>query len=151
MRKILECLSILNGCSSQIWSEALHWGSSSRQKSHLHIKLCSFIRFLITWKTTISHIKRNNLTINAVERILKCMEMQPHGLIHTCLQNLGDFLSGIPEGLAFPGKSWSHIRECKRKGACGLQQISSHFPPHTASPTPHNHTLHIGSEDNIWP
>lgn len=60
----------------------------------------------------------------------------------TCihLQNSREYLSAIPEGLAFPGKSWSHIRELE--GACGLQQISSHFPACFVSNAPQPHTTY---------
>lgn len=52
-----------------------------------------------------------------------------------------DYLSAIPQGLAFPRKSWSHIRGSE--GACGLQQISSHFPTYSVSNAHRPHSLNV--------
>lgn len=69
--------------------------------------------------------------------------MQAHTLIqvpNTRSQNFGECLSAIPEGLVFARKSSSHIRDSK--GACGLQQISTHFPTHSISSAPQPHTTY---------
>ncbi len=88
----------------------------TRKKNHLCDTVCCALSFVVTLphslesrslSTVSSHIKGETIT-------LRYAKIQAHALIHTRntrSQNSGDHLSAIPEGLAFPRKSWSHIRE----------------------------------------
>lgn len=77
------------------------------------------------------HIKERDKFNNNVATSRPRTHSHSQRTIEKKKKNSGDYLSAIPQGLAFPRKPCSHIRGSE--GACGLQQISSHFPTYSVS------------------
>lgn len=142
MRKILECLSIFNVCSSQMWSAASHQGVPPVRKVTCTLNFVLSFASLSPGKTTISHIKRNDRTINGAERI-----PQMHGNAATwtpshMLAKLRRLLRRYPRR---PCISWEvlepHQRMQKRKGGLWAATDLLSFPPAyciSNAPQPHS-------------
>lgn len=129
-----------------------------REKSPVwYSLLCPFVcsdtpSFFAKPQTVSSHIKAESLMTTPAEKALRYTKIQAHALIHTQntrSQNSGDYLSVIPEGLAFPRKSWKPHQRIWRGLWAATDLLSFPHILHLQRPTT-THQAHVWTLEMIY-